>query len=78
MEMRIIIDPDACVGYGECVATDADAVELDDHGCARAITATVAADRAERLCAACPVGAITFRAAAAARSRGTIRRPAAG
>jgi ferredoxin len=66
MEMRIIIDPDACVGYGECVATDADAVELDDDGCARPITATVTDDRAERICAACPVGAITYRPAAAA------------
>jgi ferredoxin len=66
MEMRIIIDPDTCVGYGECVAEDADAVELDDHGCARAVTPGVPADRAERICAACPVGAITFRPAVAA------------
>jgi len=66
MKMRIIIDPDTCVGYGECVAVDADAVELDDHGCARAVMAIVPSDRAERICAACPVGAITFRPAAAA------------
>ncbi|MEP6641773.1 MAG: ferredoxin [Gaiellales bacterium] len=66
MEMQLIIDPDACVGYGECVATDADAVELDDHGCARAITPVIPEDRAERICAACPVGAITLRPARAA------------
>jgi ferredoxin len=66
MEMQLIIDRDTCVGYGECVAEDSDAVELDDHGCARAVTPVVSADRAERICAACPVGAITLRAAAAA------------
>ena len=38
MEMRLIIDPDTCVGYGECVAQDAEAVELDETGCARART----------------------------------------
>ncbi len=64
MEMRLIIDPDTCVGYGECVAVDAEAIELDDHGCARARTAQLAADRAERICAACPVGAITLAPAA--------------
>ena len=37
MDTQIVIDPDACVGYGECVAEDAAAVELDEHGCARAL-----------------------------------------
>ena len=64
MEMRLIIDPDTCVGYGECVAQDAAAVELDDQGCARPRTATLAADRAQGICAACPVGAITLQPAA--------------
>ena len=64
MEMRLIIDPDTCVGYGECVAEDAEAMELDEHGCARARVATLDAARAERICAACPVGAVTMAPAA--------------
>jgi ferredoxin len=64
MDTQIVIDPDACVGYGECVAEDAQAVELDDHGCARALAALMSRERADRLCAACPVGAISVRAAA--------------
>ena len=64
MQMRLIIDPDACVGYGECVAMDAEAVALDDAGCAHALVATLDAERAERICSACPVGAITLQPAA--------------
>ena len=64
MQVRLIIDPDACVGYGECVAEDAEAVALDETGCARPIQALVAVDRAERICAACPVGAISLETAA--------------
>ena len=40
MDMQLIIDPDTCVGYGECVAQDAEAVELDDQGCAHALVAS--------------------------------------
>jgi ferredoxin len=64
MDTQLIIDPDACVGYGECVAEDAAAVELDESGCARALVQLLPRDRAERLCAACPVGAITLKPAA--------------
>jgi ferredoxin len=64
MDIQIVIDLDACVGYGECVAEDAQAVELDDHGCARALVPLMSRERADRLCAACPVGAISVRAAA--------------
>lgn len=64
MDTQIVIDPDACVGYGECVAEDAAAVELDEHGCARTLVPLLPRDRAERLCAACPVGAISLRRAA--------------
>lgn len=60
MDVELIIDPDTCVGYGECVAEDADAVELDGDGCARARLVSLDRARAERICAACPVGAITF------------------
>jgi ferredoxin len=64
MQMRLIIDPDTCVGYGECVAEDPEAVALDDAGCAQVLVATLDADRAERICSACPVGAITLQSAA--------------
>jgi len=64
MDTQIVIDPDLCVGYGECIAEDAEAVELDGNGCARALVSLLARDRAERLCAACPVGAISLRPAA--------------
>ena len=66
METQIIIDPDVCVGYGECIAEDAEAVELDDNGCARALVPLMTRDRAERLCAVCPVGAISLHSASAA------------
>ena len=52
MNVQLIIDPDTCIGYGECVAQDAEAVELDDEGCARARTAALDRDRADRICAA--------------------------
>jgi ferredoxin len=64
MQMQLIIDPDTCVGYGECVAEDAEAVELDADGCARTLLAALDADRAQRICSACPVGAITLAPAA--------------
>ena len=63
MDVHLIIDPDTCVGYGECVAADADAVELDGDGCARARLVSLDRARAERICAACPVGAISLVAA---------------
>jgi ferredoxin len=63
MDVELIIDPDTCVGYGECVAEDADAVELDGDGCARARLVSLDRARAQRICAACPVGAISFVAA---------------
>ncbi len=63
MDVQLIIDPDVCVGYGECVAEDAEAVELTDDGCARVRLATLDRARADRICAACPVGAITAAAA---------------
>jgi ferredoxin len=65
-DVTLRIDPDTCVGYGECVAEDADAMELDDTGCARVLLAVLDADRASRICAACPVGAISVTSAQAA------------
>ena len=60
MDVRILIDEAACVGYGECVTAEPDAVELDQHGVARPLLATLPRERAERLCAACPSGAISM------------------
>ena len=34
MLVHLAVDPDACIGSGECVAVDPDAVELDNHGSA--------------------------------------------
>jgi len=63
MYVKVISESETCVGYGECVAEDADAVELDGDGCARARLVSLDRARAERICAACPVGAISFVAA---------------
>ena len=46
------------------MAQDAEAVELDDQGCAHALVATLDAERAQRICSACPVGAIALQPAA--------------
>ena len=63
MAVKLIIDRDTCIGYGECVAEDAEAVQLDGDGCARVILAELDPDRAARICAACPTNAITTEAA---------------
>ena len=63
MNVIVQIDRSLCVGYGECVAEDPDAVERDGDGCARSLHATLEGARAERLCAVCPTGAISLRAA---------------
>jgi ferredoxin len=60
MSVRVIVDPDACIGSGECVAEDPDAIELDDSGCARMKLAALDEARAEALCAVCPVGALAI------------------
>jgi len=60
MSVRVIVDPDACIGSGECVAEDPDAIELDDSGCARVKLASLDEARAETLCAVCPVGALAI------------------
>jgi ferredoxin len=64
MDVTLVIDPDTCIGYGECVAEDPAAVELDAQGCARPLVATLPEERARRICAACPVGAIKLAPAA--------------
>ena len=60
MTVRVIVDPDVCIGSGECVAEDPDAIELDDSGCARVLIAELDEDRADNLCNVCPVGALSI------------------
>ena len=56
---RVIVDEDLCIGSGECIAEDPEVMELDEHGCARVLVANIEDDRAQRICDACPVGALT-------------------
>jgi ferredoxin len=58
-QVTLLIDRDECIGYGECVSEDPEAVALGEDGCARSIVATLDRARAERICAVCPTGAIT-------------------
>ncbi len=60
MLVHLIIDPDACIGSGECVAIDPDAVELDDQGSAHLLIDQLEEERAQRLCDACPMSAISI------------------
>lgn len=57
-QVKLMIDRNECIGFGECVSEDPEAVELGNDGCARAILAALSPERAERLCAVCPTGAI--------------------
>jgi ferredoxin len=61
MTVQLIVDPDVCIGSGECVATDPEAIELDDTGCARVLIAQLEESRATELCDVCPVGALSIR-----------------
>lgn len=60
MGVRIVVDMDACIGSGECVTVDPDAVELDETGIARMLVDDVDEARAVRICNACPVGALAI------------------
>jgi len=62
MNVTVIVDPDTCIGSGECVALDPEAIELDEQGTARILLAEMDEQRAERLCATCPVGALSVAA----------------
>ena len=63
MLVRLIIDPDECVGYGECTSEDPEAVSLDEAGRARPLLAELELERAKHLCDLCPSGAIRIDAA---------------
>ncbi|MGH7542021.1 MAG: ferredoxin [Gemmatimonadota bacterium] len=58
--LRIEIDPDLCVGFGDCMAEAPEAFDLDESAVAF-FTApeTVARWKLLDACAACPVDAIT-------------------
>ena len=60
MLVRVVIDPDACIGSGECVAVDSEAVELDDQGSAHLLIDQLDEERAKSLCEACPMSAISI------------------
>lgn len=60
MLVRVVADQDACIGSAECVAVDPDAVELDKSGTVRMLVTELDAVRANELCDACPIGAITI------------------
>ena len=58
--LRIVIDRDLCVGFGDCMAEAPDAFDLDDEGVA-VFKEPERASRSRLLdaCACCPVDAIT-------------------
>lgn len=60
--LRLEIDRDLCVGFGDCVDVAPEAFELDDENVA-VFTAPEDTSREEllRACRACPVDAITAR-----------------
>jgi ferredoxin len=60
MLVRVIVDPDACIGSAECVALDPEAVGLDEHGTAQIRVPELDEERAELLCEVCPIGALSI------------------
>ena len=59
MGVRVIVDADSCIGSGECVAVDPEAVEIEAGGLARMLIDDLDEDRAIGICRACPVGALS-------------------
>ncbi len=58
MFVHIVVDTDICIGSGECVGLDPEAVEIHD-GCARVLIDPMEEGRAQDICDTCPVGALT-------------------
>jgi ferredoxin len=56
--VRVIVDEYACIGSAECVAEDPEAMEIGDNGWARVLLASLAEERADRICSVCPVAAL--------------------
>jgi ferredoxin len=58
--LRIVIDRDQCVGFGDCVKEAPEGFKLDEETIAVFVTPEVVArERLLRACDACPVDAIT-------------------
>ena len=58
--LRVVIDRDQCVGFGDCVKEAPEGFTLDDETIAVFVTpANVERERLLRACDACPVDAIT-------------------
>lgn len=60
MAVKIIVDEYTCIGSGECVALDPDAMALDDSGIAYALIGELAEERAAAICKSCPVDALSM------------------
>jgi ferredoxin len=59
-ELRIRIDRDLCVGFGDCVTEAVEAFRLDEEGIAVFVDPqSIPRERLLRACDACPVDAIT-------------------
>ena len=59
MPVHIVVDTDICIGSGECVGLDPEAVEID-QGCAHVLIDPIEETRAQELCDTCPVGALSI------------------
>lgn len=58
--LRVVIDRDQCVGFGDCAKEAPDGFKLDDETIAVFVTPeNVERERLLRACDACPVDAIT-------------------
>ena len=61
-DLRIEIDRDLCVGFGDCVTESPGAFRLDEEGIAVFVNPeSVDREQLLRACDACPVDAITVR-----------------
>lgn len=63
MAVAIAVDEYACIGSGECVSADPEAIAIDDSGVAYMLVGEMSEERAQRLCASCPVNALRVVAA---------------
>ena len=59
MSVHLIVDPDACIGSGECVALDPEAIELSEDGTAHVLVSVLDEQRANELRDVCPIGALS-------------------
>ena len=58
--LRVVIDRDQCVGFGDCVKEAPEGFKLDEATIAAFVTPEIVErDRLLRACDACPVDAIT-------------------